>query len=138
MRPIRTAIALAAVLVATAARADDKYPWNYDVGSLAGFMTWIDDATVTFWINTSPVVRAIVCRAAFMDFTLGSLAAATGIPERQLALGVNELLAMGLVRWSRGEGTRVWIQPASEKAREKMREWADDWCASDASCEIGR
>ncbi len=137
MRPLRAAIALVTILAAAPAGAVDEYPRDDDAGSpAAGIKAWIDDARVTFRINSSPILRTIVCRVPFTDFTLESLAKATGIPKDRLAAGVNELVLMGLVRWRRGE--QNWIQPASEDARKKMLKSADDWCGSNESCEVGK
>ena len=87
-------------------------------------------------MSVDPVMRAIVCRVPFFDFTIDALATATGLAQQRLAVTVNTLVQMGLLLWEKDDKGRMLITPRSKQARRFMAGWADDWCAGDDQCGV--
>ena len=117
--------------------AADKYPFGYDQGFLSTAGHWMRSIELEFRINSDPVLRTIVCRLSFTNFTLTTLVLATGVPRDLVAHAVQELSEMELANWAYDETGKIFIVPASEEARLMMREWANRWCSSDEACAVG-
>ncbi len=97
---------------------------------------WLSNAAEVLRINSDPVLRTIVCRVAFSPFTVRNLVSATGLPIHQVNRAINDLKAMGLVRYEEAQGRYPTIRYATSEAREKMRRLADRYCATDKKCNV--
>ena len=131
---LRRLIATALILVAASAKGEESL-WDYDMDPTAGFQAFVRDAEMITRINTDLVLRAIVCRVPFTDVTVDALLMATKLPGPRVMRGIRELEALGLIRVE-GAGSDNKIKPASQKAREKMKKWAYEWCVSDDKCGV--
>ncbi len=134
----RWAIIVAVLLVAIPAKAEDKYPWNYDENLLDIMSAYSKDAEITLRLNVSPVLRTLVCRLSYTIFTLESLSMATGLTEPRIVHAVQQLIDMDLVNWDLNDEGVVIIGPASEGALVLMRRWSNQWCDNDDACMVGR
>ena len=97
--------------------------------------TWSRDFEMLFRVNADPVLRAIVCRVPFTNWSLDALAMGTDIPKDRFFDSMRLLDEMGLVTHSERNGITI-IRPASEFARVKMRKFAREWCTSDDTCGV--
>ena len=129
---IHIAVVAAAPFVVVPAFAEDS-AWNHRSGGLHGFTTWLEDIQSILRITADPVIRTIVCRVPYGDFTDGAIARATNIPRPRLLRAAYQLQNMGLVTVDYDSGN-MRIRPASTIAGERMRAWAYDACANDNSC----
>lgn len=110
-------------------KAVDPSGWTHD---------WLDAAQISLAINSDPVLRTIVCRVPFLDFTLEAMVTATGLSRERLVLAINVLKEMGLITLELGNGGRPVIRPASEEARDAMLSWSDYWCVGDDQCDVAK
>lgn len=128
MSPLRAMLALAIILIPCHAAADN------DTWREKGFVPFgeeIGDLRDSLWLNMDPVKRAIICRVGYQPFAIHSIWRATKIPEGRIRNAAHELEELKLVRLN-GDV----ISPRDETARDKMRRFAEKWCASDDRCEI--
>ena len=133
----RLGIALAVLLAAGTANAE-RSAWDHNEIGLAQVASWLRDVERGIWINSDPIMRAIVCRVPYGNFTPKTISMATNLSPQRIMLAIAELEAWGLIYIV---GTERWeglIVPASGKTREKLRGWSQGWCISDDSCEISR
>ena len=127
-----------AVLIAASSAGAKSLPSDQTDGGLGAFSTWLNDIELAARINTDPVLRAIVCRIPFMNFTAAALTKATRLSRTRIMHAVGDLMDMGLVKQVTGENGRTIIVPTSDEARQKLRRWVYDWCANDDTCEVDR
>ncbi len=139
-------ILLAAFLGATAAGADDKAddkpedPPRHlgpDVSPFVGVDRWRKEIEAAARIRFDPVMRAVVCRVPFMDYTLEALMRATKLSEKEIKRAIRQLEVIQLVTTFR-KGGATHVAPADEEAREALRKWAQEWCASDDECGVAK
>ena len=126
---------LAALLATGMALAEESSGNNQDPLSKA--KSWAINLEAAARIASDPVLRAIVCRVPFANFTIEAIMRATKIPGPRLKRAVQRLEALKLIDVVR-EGNVMRIVPANESARAKMREWANKWCTSDEECGVAR
>ncbi len=148
MNSLGPAIALIVLLAAGPARAEEL-PGGYlkqqieietkeDI-TAKNIEAWIWDIDAIFRLNRDPVLRAIICRVPYMDFTIESIAWATKFSLTRIQSAVVELRNMGLVIAGDEHDGDMLIRPESTEARAIMRHWAEDWCdSSDAECAVAR
>ncbi len=115
----------------------DEYPWGYDQDSLATAGRMLREVEMAFQLNSDPVLRTIVCRIPFTNFTLKAMVLATGIPKDLITHAVQQLSEMDLVHWAYDDNGKIFIVPASEEARIMMISWANRWCSSEEACAVG-
>lgn len=108
--------------------------WNHRSGGLHEFTTWLEDIRSILRISADPVMRTIVCRVPYGDFTDGAIAQATSIARPRLLRAAYELQNMGLIAVDH-DGGNVRFRPASPSAGERMRAWAYEACANDDGCQ---
>ena len=108
-----------------------------DKGPLGQAKSWALNVEAATRIASDPVLRSIVCRVPFANFTIEAIMRATKIPGPRLKRAVQRLEAMKLIEVVR-KGNVMRIVPANEGARAKMREWANKWCTSDDECGVAR
>ena len=132
-----SAIYLASLLLANAAGAQ-PYPWEEDPKIAETVGEWLKEVEGVVRIRTNPVLRAIVCRVPYTDITIDGLAKAAGVDPIKIAHGVSELVDRGLIRIEPVAGGTIKIVPNGRRARDTMRDWANNWCASDESCGVQR
>ena len=99
--------------------------------------TWARDFEMLFRVNADPVLRAIVCRVPFTNWSLDALAMGTGIPKNRFFDGMRLLDEMGLVTHTYKNGI-IMIRPATEFARVRMRKFAREWCTNEDACSVKR
>ena len=133
-------VAVLVILVSPVARADEKVKgddWKskYDPNLLAQISDVFQQARIDFIINSDPVKRAIVCRLPYAMFTLDTLSLATRLSKQRLALAVNQLVNVGVLKWV-PSGQHLFVAPASREVRIRMMKWSDAWCVGDDTCEI--
>ena len=128
MSLLRAMLTLAIILIPYHAAADED-PWCKH--GLARFGEAIGDLGDTLRLNTDPVKRAIICRVGYQPFAIHSIWRATKIPEEKIRRAAIELEKMNFVRLN-GDV----ISPHDKYARQKLRRFADKWCASDDRCEV--
>ncbi len=134
---MRLAIALA-VLLASGPVTAETTSGDINESELVKIEAWMHEIALATRINADPVLRAIICRIPFQEFTLETIHRATGISRARLLRAVDELGALGLVRAIPIEGEFLRIEPRNGDVLKKMRAWAYDWCASDEHCEVTR
>ncbi len=132
-----SAISLAVLIAANAVSAQ-PYPWDTDPKTAATVHAWIKEVQAVIGIRLDPLLKTIVCRVPYTNFTMDSLAKATGVTKVTLAHAVSELVDKGLIGLDHDADGTMLIVPANERAREKMRKWAENWCTSDESCGVQR
>ncbi len=143
MRLFRAAIALLVLLAATPADADprknapSKRQLKSETPLIEKIESWIIDLETVVRVNSDPVLRAIVCRVPFSNYSLDALTMGTKIPKDQFERAIDKLKRRGLIATSRNRGITM-IFPASEDAREAMRRFAMDWCTPDGECGVER
>ena len=139
METLRCIFLILLILVPGAAEAakDDDWKSKYDPNNLARISEIFQQARIDFLIVSDPVKRAIVCRLPFAMFTLDTLSLATGLTRHRLAVAVNELVQLGLLKWV-PTGKHLFVAPASRETRIKMFKWADIWCVGDDTCGVAR
>ena len=130
-------LALAVLYTANIASAKSLPSDTKDVGLMA-FSSWLNDVEMALQINTDPVLRSVVCRIPFMNFTPGTLAKATHLPRGRIMQAVSKLMDMGLAKMVAGDGGRPMVVPASDEIGQKLRRWVYDWCATDDECRVAR
>ena len=121
-------LALAIIVIPCHAAADDD-TWRKH--GLARFGEAMGDLGDSLRLNMDPIKRSIICRVGYQPFAIHSIWRATKIPEEKIRQAANELEKMKLVRLN-GDV----ISPRDETARDKMRRFAEKWCANDDRCEI--
>ena len=99
--------------------------------------TWARDFDMLFRVNADPVLRAIVCRVPFTNWSLDALAMGTGIPKNRFYDGMRLLDEMGLVTHTY-KNDIIMIRPANEYARVRMRKFARKWCTNEDACGVER
>ncbi len=142
MFPRCAIIAIAILLAMVPALADDKnpwnindkYPWKYDKSILQEASAWLKTKEFTYMMSVAPVMRTIVCRVPFINFTVDALATATGLTPDRLMFSVNKLVSMDLLVLAKDGNGNTFIIPKSQQARHFMRSWSDDWCTGDDQC----
>ena len=107
-----------------------------DEDDLARFASLLKDAELMLRINSDPVQRAIVCRVGFQRFSLGAISRATGLTKSRLMHAVRNLMNLGLVKVADVAGENILLEPADDGAGQKLRKWANRFCADDERCEI--
>ena len=117
---------------------NDKYPWNYDKSILQEASAWLKTSEFSSMMLVDPVMRTIVCRVPFMNFTIDALATATGLIPERLTVSVNKLVTMKLLVLAKDGNGNTLIIPKSQQARHFMKTWADDWCVGDDQCGTAR
>ena len=98
---------------------------------------WARDFELLFRVNPDPVLRAIICRVPFTNWSLDALAMGTGIDKVRFFDGMRLLDEMGLVTHTHKNGI-IMIRPANEFARVRMRKFAREWCTNDNECGVKR
>ncbi len=131
MKVLRS-VAMVFVLVVFSARAEEA-SWNHGDSGPERLSAWLGDVGAVLRLNADPVMRTIVCRLPYTDFSASAMVRATRIPLPRLMRAAYELQDMGLVAVDH-EGEIARLRPASKRARAKMRDWAFTWCAGDDSC----
>ena len=128
-----------AVAMASAgpATAENEPPPVSKPQGWAKFGSWLNDAQIFTRINADPVKRAVACRVPYFNFTPKAMMRATHLSQSRLMKAVHQLESMGLVRIVVENGHEQ-VTVASESARSKLREWANQWCATDDTCEVSR
>jgi len=114
----------------------DKPDWIKMLDSSGWAHDWLDAAQISLAINSDPVLRTIVCRVPFLNFTLEAMVTATGLSRERLVLAINVLKELGLVTWEPNNGGHRLIKPASDEARDAMLSWSDYWCVGDDQCGV--
>jgi hypothetical protein len=130
-------LALAVLYAANTASAKSLPSDTKDDG-LVAFSSWLNDVELALQINTDPVLRSVVCRIPFTNFTPGTLAKATHLSRGRVMQAVSKLMDMGLVKIVSGDKGRPIVVPASDEIRQKLRRWVYDWCTTDNECEVAR
>ena len=97
---------------------------------------WYRQKELTLRINLDPVLRTIVCRIAYADFSPRTLSWAIKATRKKTMSALAELERLELIKLMPSHDFEGVIAPASEQARERMRHWADEWCASDDKCDV--
>ncbi len=128
-------LGLAAMFATGIALADESA--GNDQDPLSKAKSWAINLEAATRIASDPVLRSIVCRVPFANFTIEAIMRATKIPGPRLKRAVQRLENMNLINVVR-QGNVMRIVPANEKARAKMREWANKWCTSDDECGVAR
>ena len=129
-------LAVAVAPVGPSIAASEITPDNKQQG-WAKFGSWLNDAQTFTRINADPVMRTIACRVPYFNFTPKAMMRATHLSKPRFMRAIHQLESMGLVRIVVENGQEQ-ITVASEQARAKLRDWADQWCASDDTCEVSR
>ena len=129
-------IGLLTLFVVGSAWAADS-SWEDDRSPLGKAKAWARDVEAMARVHSDPVLRSIVCRVPYEDFTVEAIMRATKIPGPRLKRAVQLLERMGLVEVVQN-GNVMRLVPASEKAREKMRRWSEQWCVGDDACSVAR
>ena len=135
MGGINFVIPIAVLLIVGSALADDVRK-DTKKSEPNGLSDWLKSVESVVRVHSDPVRRAIVCRVPFTDLSITALVAATKIPRPQIMMAVSALKAQGLVDLSKNIHGHQVVIPANNHAREKMRKWAYDWCASDDACDV--
>ena len=112
----------------------ESHPWDNDPRVAADVRSWLKEVETAVRIRSDPLLRTIVCRVPYADFTIGTLAKATGKPPIAIAIGASKLVDRGLVRLERDAAGNIKVVPNGDDARVRMRKWADDWCIGDENC----
>ncbi len=137
----RAAIAIVFLLVAVPAEAEENPPSKRqpksEIDSFKNIGEWADELETIFVVNSDPVMRAIVCRVPFENFSLEALMKATKVSEERLLRAIDELTRRGLIDSSDESGTTM-ISPAGEMARDAMRRFAENWCGTGDECGVRR
>ena len=105
--------------------------------TLSKIHPWAKEKVALTGINLDPVLRAIVCRVPFTNWSLDALMLGTKISRERFERGAGLLEGIGLITIYRANGITL-LKPASNKIRAEMRKWAYEWCTSEERCEIGR
>lgn len=100
-----------------------------------GWDGWLMTKELEYRVNLDPVLRTIVCRIAYAEFSPQSLARAIRATPNKIMDAVAELERMKLIQVNPPFSFRGIIVPASRQARDLMRLWADHWCVRDNKCE---
>ena len=137
MSDIRFAIAIV-VLLATGTAFADGVRKGVKKSDPSGVKEWLKEVESVVQIHSDPVRRAIVCRVPFTDLSITALVQATKIPRPQIMMAVSTLRGLGLVDLSKNVHGNQVVIPASDKARQRMRRWAYDWCATDDACGVNK
>lgn len=110
-------------------RGDAEDPWTLAARS-------VKSVHFALRVNSDPVLRTIVCRIPYTNFTLDTLARATRINSERIASALGELVVMGLVTLRTEPQGDVVVTPASESAQSLMREAAEKWCNGSDDCDL--
>ena len=131
-------VAVIALLTGTDAAAGDDAPkLPKPDAPLVEIVRWFDDVTAKIEISLDPVMRQIVCRVAYEPFSPDSLSRAMRVSGTKIWNAVDKLSWMGLVNVRVNMDLNL-VVPASDRARDLMRRWAESWCMSDDSCGVQR
>ena len=122
---------------AAEAAKNDDWKSKYDPNLLARISNVFQQTRIDFLILSDPVKRAIVCRLPYAMFTLDTLSLATGLTRQRLAIAVNELVNLGIVKWVPA-GKHLFVAPDSRETRIRMMKWTDAWCVGDDACEVSQ
>ncbi len=135
MGGIKFVIPIAVLLVVSSALADNVRR-DKKKSEISDVSDWLKSVEAVVRAHSDPARRAIVCRVPFTDLSITALVAATKIPRLQIMMAVSALKAQGLVELSKNIHGHQVVIPANNHARDKMRKWAYDWCASDDACDV--
>ena len=98
---------------------------------------WTKELETILKVNTDPVLRAIICRVAFTDYSLSALMMGSNIPADRFKRALTQLEHGGFIKTST-TGDVTMVAPANPDAKDALRRFAMSYCSTGGECGVRR